>query len=185
MPSTGDRVIDTEPATASDEIGWVSGVTVIAAPMPTASCSPPVSACTWTSLAPVTCEPLITASVPLPIMFTATAPETPTARVWLGLAARVIAADPLAAVMSASETARTDSEAGVGEAVPMSTVTPSMRATVSMSVMFTAALPAPDSPKVGGDDAGGLVVVALERSRVGCAAESPSRLAVRSLAAAW
>ena len=42
--STGDRVIDTEPATAYDGIGLLSGVRVTAAPIPSESCSPPVSA---------------------------------------------------------------------------------------------------------------------------------------------
>ena len=109
-------------------------------------------------------ESLITASVPLPVMLTAIAPATATARDWLGLAARVIAAEPAAVVMSASEIARTTK---VGAVCAIVTVADSTRAVVLMSVRFTAALPAPDRPKVGGVGAAGFVLVAFERDRVG------------------
>ena len=94
----------------------------------------------------------IDAWVSLPMALTATLPEMPTVVLASAVLARVMAAEPVAAVMSESATASTLRVAPV--APVWSTLTPSMppamRAIVEISVVLTATLPAPAKLQVGG-----------------------------------
>ena len=105
------RVNDNDPTKESDFSTDGPLLASTAMPSATASCSPPESACTVTSPALETVLSLSHACVPLPITLTATLPATPIVLVAKASLARVMAAAPLAAVMSESETALTTNDA--------------------------------------------------------------------------
>ena len=116
-----------------------------------ASCSPPVKAWILTSPAPVTWVFFNSALVPLPTWLTATAPAMALLLVFEVAPPRASAAEPLAASTSASDTARTTSEAGPGAGVveAWSRLTLATSALVRILAALADALPAPAKAKLG------------------------------------
>ena len=150
LSSVRARVNETEPTTEY-ELTFCPVLASTAMAMATASCSPPESASTLNASAGLACVMVlcsIDAWVSLPMALTATLPEMPTVVLASGVLARVMAAEPVAAVMSESATASTLRSAFL--APVWSTVAPSMRAIVEISVVLTATLPAPAKLQVGG-----------------------------------